>query len=112
MPGCGGPSGSAERSSATSQSVKATAPPATIATPTLPTFASPSTVPLAQQAPAGAPCPNGTYVNSAGNTECSPFPSPSGPPPGATALCGDGTYSFSRSRPVACSGHGGVVQWL
>lgn len=33
-------------------------------------------------------------------------------PAGATALCRDGTYSFSRSRRGTCSGHGGVAQWL
>jgi hypothetical protein len=57
-------------------------------------------------------CPNGTYVNSAGNTVCSPFSSPSGPPAGATAQCRDGTYSFSQSRSGTCSSHGGVAQWL
>lgn len=33
-------------------------------------------------------------------------------PKGATALCKDGTYSFSRSRRGTCSGHGGVARWL
>lgn len=31
---------------------------------------------------------------------------------GATALCNDGTYSFSRSRRGTCSHHGGVARWL
>jgi len=57
-------------------------------------------------------CPNGTYVNSAGNTVCSPYASAGGPPAGATAQCRDGTYSFSQSRSGTCSGHGGVAQWL
>ncbi len=39
-----------------------------------------------------------TYYNSA--------------PAGATALCRDGTYSFSRSRRGTCSHHGGVAKWL
>lgn len=56
-------------------------------------------------------CPNGTYVNSAGNTVCSPSAS-STAPPGATAKCYDGTYSFSQSRRGTCSGHGGVAVWL
>ena len=34
------------------------------------------------------------------------------PPPGATAQCWDGTYSFSRSRRGTCSHHGGVKKWL
>ena len=33
-------------------------------------------------------------------------------PAGATALCRDGTYSFSRSRRGTCSHHGGVTRWL
>lgn len=39
-----------------------------------------------------------TYYNSA--------------PAGATALCRDGTYSFSRNRRGTCSHHGGVAKWL
>jgi hypothetical protein len=35
-----------------------------------------------------------------------------GPPPGATALCRDGTYSFSQTHSGSCSHHGGVAQWL
>ncbi len=34
------------------------------------------------------------------------------PPAGATALCGDGTYSFSKTRSGTCSYHGGVTRWL
>lgn len=56
-------------------------------------------------------CPNGTYVNSYGNTVCRPYES-SGAPAGATAQCKDGTYSFSQSRRGTCSGHGGVAVWL
>ena len=33
-------------------------------------------------------------------------------PPGATALCRDGTYSYSKHRPGTCSHHGGVARWL
>lgn len=56
-------------------------------------------------------CPNGTYVNTAGNTVCSPYATPS-TPSGATAQCNDGTYSFSQSRSGTCSHHGGVAVWL
>ena len=34
------------------------------------------------------------------------------PPPGATARCRDGTYSFSHHRSGTCSHHGGVALWL
>lgn len=33
-------------------------------------------------------------------------------PAGATALCRDGTYSFSQHRRGTCSHHGGVEKWL
>ena len=33
-------------------------------------------------------------------------------PPGATAVCQDGTYSYSHERAGACDGHGGISQWL
>lgn len=33
-------------------------------------------------------------------------------PPGASALCRDGTYSFSHHRRGTCSWHGGVKKWL
>jgi hypothetical protein len=33
-------------------------------------------------------------------------------PSGASALCRDGTYSYSASRSGTCSHHGGVAEWL
>jgi hypothetical protein len=66
---------------------------------------------VAPVAPAAPTCTNGTYVNSAGNTVCSPEASVTAPS-GATAKCGDGTYSFSQSRRGTCSSHGGVAEWL
>lgn len=33
-------------------------------------------------------------------------------PPGASAQCRDGSYSFSVHRRGTCSHHGGVAQWL
>lgn len=38
-------------------------------------------------------------------------PSPAHPA-GASALCNDGTYSYSTTRSGTCSGHGGVYIWL
>jgi hypothetical protein len=52
------------------------------------------------------------YTNSAGNEVHSPAYSDDGVPPGASAICRDGTYSFSQSRRGTCSHHGGVAQWL
>ena len=54
---------------------------------------------------------NNTYVNSDGNTVHSPAYS-NNIPTGATAQCGDGTYSFSQHRSGTCSHHGGVATWL
>ena len=62
-------------------------------------------------APAQPTCTNGTYVNSAGNTVCSPETASSAPA-GATAQCVDGTYSFSQTHSGTCSHHGGVAEWL
>lgn len=36
----------------------------------------------------------------------------SGHPAGATAICNDGTYSYSQNRRGTCSHHGGVREWL
>jgi uncharacterized protein YgiM (DUF1202 family) len=51
------------------------------------------------------------YINSAGERVQSPTYYNSAPA-GATALCRDGTYSFSGSRRGTCSHHGGVQVWL
>jgi hypothetical protein len=48
------------------------------------------------------------YTNEFGNDLHSPAWSYDGPPPGTSAQCADGTYSFSQHRRGACSGHGGV----
>jgi len=51
------------------------------------------------------------YTNSDGTAVHSPAYSNS-VPAGATAICGDGTYSFSLHRSGTCSHHDGVAQWL
>ena len=54
-----------------------------------------------------------TYTNVDGNTVHSPAASTDGSvPAGATAMCSDGTYSFSQHHSGTCSHHGGVSQWL
>ncbi len=35
-----------------------------------------------------------------------------GAPAGASAQCGDGSYSFSAHHRGTCSHHGGVARWL
>lgn len=88
----------------TLQSDVVTTPPVTQVT-TVGTYVAPA------PAPAAPACTNGSYVNSAGNTVCSPEAATTAPD-GATAKCADGTYSFSQSRRGTCSSHGGVAEWL
>ncbi len=67
--------------------------------------------------PAAAFDPNspncGYYVNRDGHR----VPRPCGnartdpAPPRATAVCRDGSYSFSEHRGGTCSRHGGVASW-
>jgi hypothetical protein len=54
---------------------------------------------------------NNQYVNRSGtmvrsSARCSSVPT------GASAICGDGSYSFSRHRQGTCSHHGGVARWM
>jgi hypothetical protein len=51
------------------------------------------------------------YTNVNGNDVHSPAYSNS-VPSDASAVCGDGTYSFSQNRRGTCSHHGGVAEWL
>lgn len=51
-----------------------------------------------------------SYVNVDGNQVHSPAYADS-IPVGASAICRDGTYSFSQHRQGTCSGHGGVAMW-
>jgi hypothetical protein len=52
------------------------------------------------------------YTNVDGQSVHSPAYSSNGIPAGATAQCGDGTFSFSTHRQGTCSHHGGVARWL
>ena len=55
----------------------------------------------------------GHYINKSGQVVHSPAHTKSGKaPPGATAKCRDGSYSFSQHHRGTCSGHGGVNGWL
>lgn len=56
---------------------------------------------------------SGSYTNNAGVRVHSPAHTDTGgPPPGASAQCRDGSYSFSMSHRGTCSHHGGVARWL
>ena len=52
-----------------------------------------------------AACAMGGYSLASASTGATP-------PPGATAQCNDGTYSFSQTHSGTCSHHGGVAVWL
>jgi hypothetical protein len=55
------------------------------------------------------------YENSAGNLvprPCKSTNKPGASASGATALCGDGTYSYSQRLDETCSHHGGAVLFL
>lgn len=55
---------------------------------------------------------HGHYVNHDGHVVHSPAHSQNGSVPvGATARCGDGTYSFSQHHSGTCSRHHGVAEW-
>jgi hypothetical protein len=56
-------------------------------------------------------CGSDYYRNSSGVCVHRPTSGP-GAPAGATAICNDGTYSYSQHRQGTCSGHGGVRTWL
>lgn len=88
------------------RSDRVTTPPVTQVT-TVGTYVAP----VAPAAPEAPTCTNGSYVNTTGTTVCRPEAASSAPA-GATAKCGDGTYSFSQSRRGTCSSHGGVAVWL
>ena len=69
-------------------------------------------VPKAQSAPPPQLSNDHHYTNSDGHQVHSPAHSSGGVPAGATALCRDGTYSFSQHRSGTCSHHGGVAKWF
>jgi hypothetical protein len=85
--------------------------PAPTYTPS-PTYTPPTYTPPSYT-PSTSNCPSGWYVNTYGNCVPGPSTDPSLPVPGGpTAICADGTYSYSQSRSGTCSYHGGVSSWL
>lgn len=94
------------------------------ATPTVEPTATNTPTPTVYIAPTSTPTPipaantqssglsnDNYYTNVDGNEVHSPAYSNT-VPAGASAICGDGTYSFSQHRSGTCSHHGGVDQWL
>jgi uncharacterized protein DUF3761 len=59
------------------------------------------------------PVPDPCYIASSGDCVPDPEAAPL-PPPGATAICADGDYSFSEHPHSGgtCHGHGGVLRLL
>ena len=88
-------------------------PPTTTSTPPPATEVPqvPVTKALAPPVAAAADCGSNSYVNSDGQCVHDPVTADSAPP-GATAKCKDGTYSFSKHHSGTCSGHKGVAEWL
>lgn len=67
--------------------------------------------PPAAAVPAQPICGDDSYLNSDNQCVHRPQSAPAAPP-GATARCTDGTYSYSQHRSGTCSHHGGVAAWL
>jgi hypothetical protein len=70
----------------------------------------PKAVPVATPTPTAIPTPTTTAAPTPAPT-ATPAVTPN-PYPGATAICNDGTLSYSKSRSGTCSHHGGVRVWL
>lgn len=67
--------------------------------------------PSVKQMPPSSTSDNG-YFDASGKWIGRPVRTPDNrPPPGASAQCEDGSFSFIRSRR-ACARHGGVSRWL
>lgn len=119
----GGIFGGSSKPQVAGTQIEVTPSPTIVATPTPTVTPTPSPTPTPTPTPQPTIQPatqsntdsglsnDNTYVNSNGNTVHSPAYSNT-TPSGATAICGDGTYSFSQHRQGTCSHHGGVTQWL
>jgi hypothetical protein len=59
-----------------------------------------------------ASCGADYYRNVDGQCVHRPTTDPNAAPGGATALCVDGTYSYSQHASGTCSHHGGVARWI
>ncbi len=82
--------------------------PAPVETPKPTVRAKPTS---AAKAPNPVDCGSDYYRNTDGNCVHRPATGP-GAADGATAICKDGSSSYSQNRRGTCSGHGGVRTWL
>lgn len=83
----------------------------TVAALRTPATRAPTAVPSSTEVPIASPTATIVVVPTAVPTMRPPTPLPQHPA-GATALCRDGTYSYSQHRRGTCSHHGGVAQWI
>ncbi|MFF0145269.1 DUF3761 domain-containing protein [Amycolatopsis sulphurea] len=98
-----------ETAAAPDTTVKTAAPKVAAPRTTAPKVAAAKPKPPDVAAPAQpAACGDDYYRNSSGICVHRPSSNSSG----ATALCKDGSYSYSQHRSGTCSGHGGVRTWL
>ncbi|MEV4442926.1 DUF3761 domain-containing protein [Streptomyces sp. NPDC049577] len=102
----GGKSPGATPSASTSATAAPFSPvPTRVPTPTAVPTPAPARTPAHTSAPSAParPAPTGapTQKPAAGDAHS-----------GASALCNDGTYSYSAHRRGTCSHHGGVARWL
>jgi hypothetical protein len=72
---------------------------------TLPAGGNPTLPPTATRTTSPAPRPSTTVA-------VAPQPTTPSAPAGATAICNDGTFSYSKHRSGTCSHHGGVAVWF
>lgn len=92
-------------------STTTTAPVTTGTSGTTATTRAPTTTIKVPTTTARAPTATTTPPTTAPTTTFPPTTVASGPPAGATALCNDGTYSYSATHSGSCSHHGGVAQF-
>ena len=85
-----------------------TPPPPTVAPTPVPTPVRPTPVPTRVPTPVAAAPVSGLGANAASRSS---DPDAAAAAAGASAVCADGTYSFSQHRSGTCSHHGGVHWW-
>jgi type IV secretory pathway VirB10-like protein len=103
---------SAALAAAACSDVQAVPPPATPTTATTVATSTPTASPTATEAPAPAQAPAVVQAPVAAQ----PPPPPANPyaaatAAGASAVCADRTWSYSKNRSGTCSSHGGVHWW-